>query len=96
MLGIPIRCCRLQKPCEAVADGRQVGEDMNTKCTGDIKVGDLLLKKAGDHLLDIPPAFHSHGAKKAFDIEVCSTLILRPVCHESLLIFETSTSLARD
>ena len=51
-LGIPIRCCRLQKPCEAAAEGRQVGEDINTKCTGDIKVGDLL-KKAGDHLLDI-------------------------------------------
>eukprot|EP00904_Undaria_pinnatifida_P010859 jgi/Undpi1/6903/HiC_scaffold_21.g09378.m1 len=55
-------------PCEAAAEGRQVGEDINTKCTGDIKVGDLL-KKAGDHLLDIHPAFHSHGATRAFDIE---------------------------
>eukprot|EP00904_Undaria_pinnatifida_P003884 jgi/Undpi1/13497/HiC_scaffold_8.g03156.m1 len=58
-----------EKPCEAAAEGRQVGEDINTKCTGDIKVGDLL-KKAGDHLLDIHPAFHSHGATRAFDIEV--------------------------
>eukprot|EP00904_Undaria_pinnatifida_P002787 jgi/Undpi1/12509/HiC_scaffold_6.g02178.m1 len=56
------------KPCEAAAEGRQVGEDINTKCTGDIKVGDLL-KKARDHLLDIHPAFHSHRATRAFDIE---------------------------
>eukprot|EP00904_Undaria_pinnatifida_P011765 jgi/Undpi1/7719/HiC_scaffold_23.g10192.m1 len=66
-------------PCEAAAEGRQVGEDINTKCTGDIKVGDLL-KKAGDHLLDIHPAFHSHGATRAFDIEIHKIIDKKQEC----------------
>eukprot|EP00904_Undaria_pinnatifida_P011834 jgi/Undpi1/7781/HiC_scaffold_23.g10254.m1 len=73
------RAFDIEKPCEAAAEGRQVGEDINTKCTGDIKVGDLL-KKAGDHLLDIHPAFHSHGATRAFDIEIHKTIDKKQEC----------------
>eukprot|EP00904_Undaria_pinnatifida_P008885 jgi/Undpi1/5126/HiC_scaffold_19.g08478.m1 len=73
------RAFDIENPCEAAAEGRQVGEDINTKCTGDIKVGDLL-KKAGDHLLDIHPAFHSHGATRAFDIEIHKTIDKKQEC----------------
>ena len=51
-------CRRSQKPCEAASKGDQVGEDITVQCTGAVKAGDLLLKKTGDYLLELPPALH--------------------------------------
>ena len=67
-------CCRLQKPCEAAARGDDIGDDIKITCTGKIKEGDILLKKSGDYLLEDPPAFHFHCAKRHFDEEVWTAL----------------------
>ena len=80
-------------PCEAVAENREVGTDIKTKCTGKVKQGDLLLKKTGDYLLEDRPALHFHCAKRAFDIEVwllfCIMHVASSVCLLLLLLMRS-------